>query len=287
MHTGAHYTEQDRLIKSLLRNNSMLRARGVVVPPPSSYRSLVRDTLNAMNKAPAAPGARDVLLDVILEDAQAARVVLSDANFFRTAGTAVQGGVIYPAAPIRMKYMADLFPEDQLEICVGMRNPATFLPIVRAVAMDPSDSGFWGARSAYDVRWSEMIAGIRQTVPQAMITCWCSEDLPLIWGQVMRALAGVAPNVELDGEDDLLSTIMSKEGMQRYQSYLKKHPGLGTAHRTRVIAAFLDKFALDDAIEEELDMPGWTDEVIEDLTDFYDEDVEAIQEMPGVRVIEP
>jgi hypothetical protein len=287
MHTGAHYTEQDRLIKSLLRNKGMLKERGIMVPGPGSYRGLVRDTLNAMNRAPAAEGARDVLLDVILDDATAERVVLSDPNFFRTPGTAVQKGEIYPAAAVRMKYMSELFPDDDLEIFIGLRNPATFLPIVHNVAIDGSDAAFWGARTAYDLRWSEVIAGIRQSVPHIPITFWCSEDLPLIWSQILRELAGLELHESITGEFDLLSTIMSKEGMQRLRSYLKGHPDITEIQKRRVIAAFLDKFALDDEIEEEIDMAGWTDALVDDLTEQYDEDVLAIQRMPGVTMIAP
>jgi hypothetical protein len=287
MHTGAHYTEQDRLIKSVLRNKDTLKQRGVTVPGPGSYRKLVRDTLNAMNKAPAAPGARDVLLDVILDDAQAERAVLSDPNFFRTPGTAIQKGVLYPAAPIRMKYMSDLFPNDALEIFVAARNPATLIPILYNVALDGSDDAFWGARNAYDIKWSEMIAGIRQAVPHIPITFWCSEDLPLIWSQIIREMTGLEHFENIMGEYDLLSTIMSKEGMQRFTSYLKGHPNITEIQKRRVIAAFLDKFALDDEIEEELDMPGWTEALVDDLSDQYDEDILAIQRMPGVTMIAP
>lgn len=287
MHTGVHYTEQDRLIKSLLRNKGMLKERGISVPGPGSYRGLVRDTLNAMNRAPAAEGAREVLLDVILDDAQAARVVLSDPNFFRTPGTAVQKGELYPASAIRMKYMADLFPDDELEIFIGVRNPASLLPILHSVAGDASDAAFWGGRNAYDIRWSEVIAGIRQAVPHIPITFWCSEDLPLIWSQILREMAGLEFHEEIAGEFDLLSSIMSKEGMQRFKDYLEGHPNITEIQRRRVIAAFLDKFALDDEIEEELDMPGWTEALVDDLTDQYDEDVLAIQRMPGVTMIAP
>ena len=57
--------------------------------------------------------------------------------------------------------------------------------------------------------------------------------------------------------------------------------------KRRVIAAFLDKFALDEEIEEELDMPGWTEELVAELTEVYDEDVLAIQRIPGVTVLTP
>ena len=112
------------MIKTILRNSDLLSQRGVHVPGPGSYRSLIRDTLNAMHRTPAAPAAREVLLDVILDDVDADRVILSDPNFFRTAGTAIQHGVIYPAAAERMMHMAQLFPEDELEIFLAIRNPA-------------------------------------------------------------------------------------------------------------------------------------------------------------------
>jgi len=51
--------------------------------------------------------------------------------------------------------------------------------------------------------------------------------------------------------------------------------------------AFLDKFAKEEALDEELDLPGWTDRMIEDLSVIYDEDCEAIGHIPGVTMITP
>ena len=104
LHAGVHFTEDERLLKCLLRNVDDFAARGIVVPGPGSYRSLIRDTLNAMHKTPASPEAREVLLDAMLDDAPAERVILSDANFFRTPATAMQGGMLYPAAPVVLRH---------------------------------------------------------------------------------------------------------------------------------------------------------------------------------------
>ena len=57
--------------------------------------------------------------------------------------------------------------------------------------------------------------------------------------------------------------------------------------KRRAIAAFLDKYALEEEIEEELDMPGWTEELVERMTALYDADVEIIRAMPGVSLIAP
>ncbi|MEP5731016.1 MAG: hypothetical protein ABJL67_16790 [Sulfitobacter sp.] len=287
LHTGAHYTEQERLIKSVLRNKDGFASRGVTVPGPSSYRSLVRDTLNAMHRTAASPDARDVLLDVILDDAAADRVILSDANFFRTAGTAIQHGMLYPAAAERMAHMAALFPNDELEIFLGIRNPATLIPILYDKSIDQSEEAFWDGTVPQDILWSDVIAEIRAAAPNIPMTVWCSEDLPLIWAEIIREMGGVEHHEKIVGGFDLLSTIISKEGMERLRSYLHGHPEMSVIQRRRVIAAFLDKFALEDQIEEELDMPGWTDDLVEELTEIYDEDLLAIQRLPGVTLIAP
>lgn len=287
LHTGAHFTEQERLIKSVLRNKDVFAQRGVVVPGPNSYRALVRDTLNAMHRAPASPQAREVLLDVILDGAPADRVVLSDANFFRTAGTGIQRGVLYPAAPERMQHMAALFPEDEIEIFLGLRNPATLIPMLYDKAIDRSEQAFWEGRQPQDIRWSDMIADIQAAAPDIRFTVWCSEDTPVIWSQIIREIGGMEHTDKIAGGFDLLSTIMTKEGMERFRAYLHKTPDLTEMQKRRVISAFLDKFAIEEAIEEELDMPGWTDDLVDELTDLYDQDVETIARMPGLTMIAP
>ena len=55
----------------------------------------------------------------------------------------------------------------------------------------------------------------------------------------------------------------------------------------RVIVAFLDKFAIEEAVEQVIDMPGWTESFVNELTELYDEDVHAISRIPGVSLITP
>ena len=137
------------------------------------------------------------------------------------------------------------------------------------------------------MRWSEMITRVRAAIPDIPITVWCNEDTPLIWGQILREMAGVEATEHLIGEHALLREIMSREGFKRFETYLTENPGMTEIQKRRVITAFLDKFAQEDAIEEELDLPGWTEELIDELSDLYDEDVYTIGRIPGVTLITP
>lgn len=287
LHAGVHFTEEDRLMKCLLRNADDFASRGVIVPGQSKYRGILRETLNALANAPPSDMARDVLVDAMLDDGEAERVILSDANFFRTPKSAVEQGMFYPAAPVRMMRMAQIFERDEVEIFMGIRNPATLLPILYSKSGCKDPATFWGGRDPRDVVWSDTIDLLRQAVPNIPITIWCNEDTPLIWAHIIRQMAGMADDQKIIGGFDLLSSIMSTEGMKRFRAYLKDHPVMTEHQKRRAIAAFLDKYALEDEVEEELDMPGWTDELVDEMSDIYDGDVAAIAAMPGVRVLMP
>ncbi|MCX7565104.1 hypothetical protein OS189_01950 [Sulfitobacter sp. F26169L] len=287
LHVGVHFTEEDRLMKCLLRNADELAAQGTMVPGHGRYRGIMRETLNAMVRAEPSDMARDVLLDAMLDDVEAQRLILSDANFFRTPKTAVQNGVLYPAAAERMLNMSRIFAQDDIEIFMGIRNPATLLPILHSKSGDQSVERFWGGRDPRDIQWSHTIGMIRDAAPEVPITVWCNEDTPLIWGHIIRQMAGLSDDQKIIGGFDLLSSIMSAEGMKRFRAYLKDHPIMTEHQKRRAIAAFLDKYALEGEVEEELDMPGWTEELVSEMSEIYDDDVSEIARMSGVRVLMP
>ncbi|MEO0502528.1 MAG: hypothetical protein AAFZ14_04325 [Pseudomonadota bacterium] len=287
IHAGAHFTEEDRLLRCLLNNKGAFSSRGVAVPGPGKYRTILRDTLVAMLEAPAAPDARDVLLDVILDDESADRVILSHMFLFGAPRSVVRDGLMYCLAPERMAQIATLFPQDEIELFFAMRNPATFLPALFGQAPQDDMHTFLRGRDPHAIRWSDTFAEIRAAAPEIPITTWCFEDMPLIWAQIIREMGGLEHGEKITGGFDLLSDIMSNEGMQRFRSYLKSHAGMSEVQKRRVIAAFLDKFAIEDEIEEELDAPGWDEAMIDSLTDVYEEDVLAVARIPGVTVIAP
>lgn len=57
--------------------------------------------------------------------------------------------------------------------------------------------------------------------------------------------------------------------------------------RRKVVSAFLDKFALPDRIETEVAMPGWTEDLVAEMTALYEEDVHRIAQMENVTFLAP
>jgi len=289
LHIGAHFTDDDGLLKSLGKNRTFLAERGVSIPKPRSYRRQIRDVLHDVRSVPLEANARETVLGKMKDPAisEPDRIILSNSNFLGVPRLAVRNDRFYPAAADRLQDFASLFNCDDLEIFIAIRDPATFLPAILTGSPDDTLDEVIEGSNPLSLRWSEMIARIRDAVPNASVTVWCNEDTPLIWEQVMREMAGLEATQSLEGSDDLLSGIMSSEGLARFGEYVVQHPNMTEVQKRRVIAAFMDKFALEDEVEEELDIPGWTEEYIDALTEAYDDDVYEISRMPGVTLISP
>ena len=64
-HIGANCTDEDRILKSLLKNVGSLSDVGIKVPGPGKYRRIIRETIQNLNGMPPAANTRGILLDAI------------------------------------------------------------------------------------------------------------------------------------------------------------------------------------------------------------------------------
>lgn len=286
-HIGANCTDDDRLLKSLLKNVDAFAAEGIKVPGPGKYRRIIRETIQNLNGAAPSPDTRDILLDTILDDEAVNRLILSHSAFICIPNHIFENGVFFGRAEARIAGLASLFPDDDLEIFLGIRNPATFVPAVFNEAKFTDFAQYLRGISLDQIRWSDLISRIRAVAPQAALTVWCNEDTPLIWAQLIREISGVDPLAKIAGGFDLLASIMAPEGMKRFFDYLKSHPPQTEIQKRRIIAAFLERYVIEEEVIEEFDLPGWTTEVVDHLTEAYEEDIYLISRMPGVNFVAP
>ena len=286
---GVHGTDQDQLTKALLRNADMLRAQDRVVPPPQAYRDMLTATLDKLGPARPAPEARDILLDAILPELETdpAHLILCCDTVLGPPRDMFATGRLYAQAETRLRACAALFEGDDLSLHFALRNPASLLPELAARSPYPNLGGFLQGVRPETLRWSDFLTRVRLALPECPVTVWCTEDTPFVWGEVIRAVAGLAPGTRIAGAFDVLASIMEPEGMRRFRAYLGQHPTVSDAQRYRIMAAFLDKYALDEALEAGIDQPGWDSAYVDHLSALYDADLTAIAAIPGVALIAP
>ena len=285
-HLGAHCTDEERLLRCLLKNRASLAVEGIHVPGPTRYRNLLRDTAVALKGKSASPETQAMILEQITEQSQADRLILSWDNFLSYPQWAMRGA-LYPNAAERIRAFTRIFPDIEAEFHLAIRNPATFLPDLFKRQTGKSHEEFMEGVDPSNLRWSTMIAQVRALNPQVPLTIWCDEDTPLIWPDVLQSVSGHSADLVLEDADVLLASVMTPEGMVRLTTYLAENPPISPDIRKGIVAAFLDKYADPTKLEIDLEMPGWTDALVAEMTEIYEADMAQIAQLPGLTFITP
>ncbi|AVW91562.1 hypothetical protein [Celeribacter baekdonensis] len=288
IHIGAHSTNGAQLMRGLLKNKAVLAEHGVAVPNPARYRDVLPDVMRRVKSDRATPETQEMLLDQMLDTDECARLVLSYEDVICLPVFIFEKGGLYQKANFKLPWLRNVFADHDVEFFLGLRNPATFIPEAFAqCGPQVTFESFLNDTDLETLRWSDLIALIRESCPDAAITCFAYEDTPLTWAQIMRDMAGIGPMVPISGGLDILATIMKREGMKRLRTYLNTHRPQNEVQRRRILSAFLDKYVDEEAIEAEIDLPGWDEALIERLTELYEDDLERIEAMEGVHFIAP
>ena len=288
LHLGAHCTDGEKLLRSLLRNRGPLDDVGVSAPGPGRYRDILRDVMVRLRGDFASAETRDVVMETVLERDEPERLILSNPNFISMPSASLQRDRIYPKA-YKVAWLRNIFPDNPVALFIAVRNPATFVPaLFHLMDYNPDETGpLLRAIDPMGLKWSQTVADIRAACPDCPITVWCHEEAPLLWGEIMRSIAGVTEEAGMHGGFDMLRDITQPEGLKKLRAYTKAHPPANDGVRRKIIGAFLDKYAIEDEINEVLDLPGWTPDLVDQMTDAYEHDLDVIEAMPGVRLLIP
>ena len=283
-HLGAHCTDEERLVRCLLKNRVPLADQGIVVPSPTRYRTLLRDTAVQLRGAAATAETQAMVIEQIMDEEAADRLILSWDSFLSFPQWVLRG-TMYAFAGERIRAFTQIFPGIEAEFHLAIRNPATFLPALYEKQKGKSHEEFLEGTDPMSLRWSDVIFQIVSQNPGVPLVIWADEDTPLIWPEVLQSVGGYAPDTALEDTDDLLAAIMSPDGLAKLNNYLATHPPRTVGQRRRIVSAFLDKFSLPDRVEMQFDMPGWTPQMVDAMTATYREDIERIKAIPEVSFL--
>lgn len=283
-HLGAHCTDEERLVRCLLKNRGPLAEQGIVVPAPTRYRKLLRDTAVQLKGASASIETQALVLEQIMDEDVANRLILSWDSFLSFPQWVLRG-TMYAFAGERIRAFTQIFPQIEAEFHLAIRNPATFLPALYDKQKGKSHAEFLESTDPMQLRWSDVIRQITAQNPGVPLVIWADEDTPLIWPEVLQAVSGHADGTGLEDTDELLAGIMSPDGLVRMRNYIATHPPQSIAQRRRIVSAFLDKFALPDRVDMEFEFPGWTEQTVDQMTAAYHEDIARIRAMPDITFL--
>ena len=284
-HIGAHCTDEDRIIKCLLKNRVALAAEGIIVPWPRQYRFLFRDLLGRLKGRRASPEMQTLILDAVMAQDRPERVVFAHDMLLGLRSDALGSGRLYPGGAARVAALRNLFPDHPVSFRIGLRDPATFLQALHAASEPASPAALPGGIDPLRLRWSVVLEEMRAAAPDAPITAWCNEDLPVLWPEVLRAVTGHRPETALDFQLEFMAELMQPEGVERMKAYLADNPPATEARRRRAVAAFLEKFGRPEKLQIEIDLPGWTQDYVEAVSAAYEADLARVAGIAGVTLL--
>ncbi|PIE16369.1 MAG: hypothetical protein CSA68_02805 [Rhodobacterales bacterium] len=284
-HLGAPFTDDDQLTWSLRQDNQLMIDNGVLIRRPKEYRIAIKALLDKLRGTAPSVADQEKLLQSIIRKQDVRRIIMSDPTFMGSPVWMFFGGDFYPNAGKNTAAIRNLFPQNPCEFYLGISNPASFVPTAFKDQTKRRYEQFVEGVDLSKLRWSEVIHSIQRANPGCPVTVWCNEDTPIIWPKVLRSFAGLGPDVRLKGELDILRGLMSDDNVELLIKYLAERPDLSEKQRQQIRMIFLERFALEEAVEDEIDLPGWTEQLVDHLTDIYEDDVAHIQQMPGVTLI--
>ena len=286
-HMGASFTDEDALLRSVRQSSEALHALGIEVPAPAGYRTLIRDALRiAENKALAA-NAHDVFLDALATGEDTRRLVLSNHNFIAIPRRIFADGTFYGQLEAKLQGVQQLFASDRLELFLAVRHPAAFLSAAWEKAEAASLSDFLNGAHPLDIEWHTLVARIRAAAPEVGLTVWCHEDLPLVWEEVLTAMTGISHPSQRHSALAFLSNLITPEGLTAVEAVLSDEPEMSLDAFQRLCDSALSDFARPQALSQQITLPGISQCILAEMDRGYQDDLDQIAAMPGVRYIAP
>lgn len=286
-HLGVHGTDGDRLLKTLLNNRDWLLRNGTDIITPNRHRGLFEEALMSLKGGPATAEMQHIMLDAVLHSEAPRRAVFSSPTFMGAPGRVVGQAGLYPQMGARAAALANLFPDHDVQFFLAIRNPASLIAEVLPIFTGGGYHVLMQGRQPVDLRWRDPIQALLRAVPGRRVVIWCHEDVPLIWPEIARLAGDIPAEAPLKGGTMYLEEILTAEGMDRLRDALSVQDRMSVSQRREISAEVIGAHARPAALDQAIDLPGWTQDVVDEVTDLYHRDVAEIAVLPGVEFVLP
>lgn len=286
-HIGVHGTDDGRLLNCLLNNSDLLLEKGREIVPSERHNEFLGQTLMQLQGGTATDEMEALLLDSLLVTDKPSRAVLSGSSLLGAVGRIVGANGFYWQIGTRAASLVNLFPNHDVEIFAAVRNPATLLSDMLPHFSGGGYAEFMRGLRPEDIRWNQPARQLVQAVQGRRVVLWCHEDAPLLWPEILRLIVDLDAETPLKGSMQYMEELLDAESVKALRETLGAQDHLSIASRRSICARFLHKHASPDALEQEIDLPDWTQDLVDRMTEDYYRDIAEITALPGVEFIMP
>ncbi|MDO5612298.1 MAG: hypothetical protein Q4G14_03535 [Paracoccus sp. (in: a-proteobacteria)] len=282
-HIGVHGTDGDRMLKTLLNNRGRLLRDGTEVVTPNRHRGVFEEALAALNGGPATPEMEQIMLDAVLDSDDPQRIICTSPGFLGVPSRAIGPEGLYPQAGARIAALANLFPSGGAEFFVAIRNPATLIADV--LALHGGDyTSLMGGVDPLSLSWLTAMQRMAAGAQGRRLVVWCHEDAPIIWPDIVRLVGGLPASEPLPGGLLYMHELLGDQGLRELRGALSGRE-LPVSQRRDLYAEHLQRNVLPHMVEQEITLPGWTQDTVDQVSARYYQDIPRIAALPGVEFI--
>lgn len=288
---GAHHTRSTFLSNVLDQNRQMLRELNIVVPGPKQQSRVFGAALKRLDGLPPILHEENEVLDAFLDSCTGAQnMLLHNGNLIGDFKHMFDGGRLYASNFQQLSRVSEFFSQHDIHIALALRNPAH---LVSSAANAKSKSKLKSLKFVVDgsdpttLSWLDTLDQMQHHLPQAKFTLWRDEDAPFIWPRVLNHLTNAPQSTVFTDAHAVIQSVLSPDGISKVENYVTDHPDDTPQNYERAMRDIFDECALDQFKSPPCDVPGWTPDIVRDLTLDYDEDIEILSQRDNVTFISP
>ncbi|MFT5867665.1 MAG: hypothetical protein ACI82I_003428 [Gammaproteobacteria bacterium] len=227
MHIGAHKTATTHLQRSLLAQQQALTSAGIQYYGPANLRRPGKGPgdifgLDIYHEPSKPTRSRAEQADFMFKDGH--RLILSDENFIGALHDK-QGNIIsplYPKAAKRIAALAGAVGAGPMDVCIGLRNPASFLKSAYSQALiggKPIAFSDYLSKNPLDqIYWPGLVGRVRSAAGVGRVTVWAYEDYKWRFHKICGALMGDLVNMRILPISDYVHRGLSEAAVARVLS---------------------------------------------------------------------
>lgn len=286
-HIGVHNTDSERVLKTLLNNREELLKIGTEPIPNSRHKGIFVDALMSLKGGAATPEMEQILLDAVIEEEDVQRIVFSMSGFMGASKIAVTARGFYSDIESRINGLMRLYPSAETEFFLAIRNPATLLNDILISNKNLSYHELMANANPLDLRWRDVAHRLARAAQGRRVVVWCFEDLPLIFPEVVRMIGNMPLEAQLRGGTQYVEELLTPGGRLKLKEAMKGYAQLSIRKRREIHGQVLNQYGMESILEQSIHLPGWTQELVDEISDNYYSDVAEIAVLPGIEFILP
>lgn len=286
---GAHHTRAPLLTNAINKNRQMLLELNIVAPYLRQQNRVFGATLKRLDGLPPILHEENEVLNALLGDCTGAHsMLLQNESMIGDFNRMFDRGRLYASNFQLLSRISEFFSQHEIYIALALRNPAHLVSSVANAELKPKSLRFVVDDSdPTTLSWVDTVDQLQNKFPQAKFILWRDEDAPLIWPRILKHLTNAPEGTVFTDAHAVIQSVLSPEGISKFQSYLNDHPDDTSQSYEQAVQEIFDEFALDQFKSPPCDVPGWTPDIVRDLTLDYDEDVEILSQRDHVTLIAP